>query len=497
MSLLGLDVGTSGCKSTVFSTSGEILSHSYQEYNVSRVDGEHEIDANIIWSSVKKVVFESAELANQPVKAVCISSFGESALPVDINGTPLAGAMLYTDPRGQEECIDLLNKKPQEDIARITGVNPHSMYTLPKVMWRAKHQKELFAKAHKFLMIEDFIIFKLCGEFATDYSMAARTMAFDIRKKVWSDEIFDIASINKSVFSTPHPSGTPIGKILPQIANELKLSSEAVVVTGGHDQICSAVGAGVLSSGVSTDGIGTVECITPVFDRPITEKEMQQYGYACVPHAVDGLYATYAFSVTGGAVLKWFRDNFSDKYAADADKNGINIYKYLDSIVNNKPSGILVLPHFAGATTPYMDTGAQSAVLGMKLETESIDLYRAILEGVTYEILMNIEYLGRAGINIGALHATGGGAKSPVWLQIKADILNRPISAMKNSEAGTQGAAMLAAVATGVYKNLEEAAKQFVKISRTYEPNLQMHEQYQIHFDRYRKIYDAVKEIYN
>lgn len=496
MLLMGLDIGTSGCKSTVCDERGGIRAVSYREYNVDRQNGGHSLDACMLWDKVKEVVSQSAKEAGGEITAMGISSFGESAVAVDINGQPLAPVMLYTDPRGAVQSEQLAQKLGGEQIMEWTGCKPSFMYTLPKLMYIRQEQPRLYQNTYKFLLIEDYIIFRLTGEAVIDYSLAARTMALDIRKKSWCAPVLEAGEISSEKLSRPVPSGTPAGLVRPEMAAELGLHGKTMVVTGGHDQACAAVGAGVLAPGLSVDGTGTVECITPVFDRPLTNRVMYAGGYACVPHALEGLYQTYAFSFTGGALLKWFRDSFGQEAVQEAAKKNISPYKLLDSRVKPGPSGLLVLPYFAGAATPRMDDRAIGAILGLTLETTTYDIYRGLMEGVTYEMRYNLELLEQAGISVGQLRTTGGGAASPVWLQIKADILGKPVMSLDSCEAGTLGAIMLAGKAAGAFATLEEGTAALLRTGRIYEPNMAFRERYEELYEGYKKIYPFTKEIY-
>jgi xylulokinase len=321
-------------------------------------------------------------------------------------------------------------------------------------------------------------------------------MCFDISSKDWSAEMMEVAQINPSKFSTPVKSGTVVGTVKPGIAFELGLSTQTKVVTGAHDQVCASLGAGVLSPGLSLDGTGTVECIATAVNRPYIGESLKKCGYACGPHAIANMYLIYALSFTGGALLKWYRDTFT-KHEFDMSKlSDGNIYQQLDAEAGTIPSSLLVLPYFAGACTPYMDESAKGAILGLTLETTKIDIYRALMESVVYEMLLNIEILKKFGIAVKELRATGGGASSPFWLQMKADILEIPVMSFYNCEVANIGAVMLAGVATGKYLNLQEASSALVKTGKTYEPNMGNRSRYREKYSCYKRMYDAVKQVY-
>jgi xylulokinase len=246
---------------------------------------------------------------------------------------------------------------------------------------------------------------------------------------------------------------------------------------------------------MAVDGTGTVECITPVFANNIKREPLYEGSYAIVPF-LNNQYVTYAFSFTGGALLKWYRDKLANMESDIARDKGGNPYNYFNSKVDTtKPSGLLILPHFSGAATPYMDGESRGVIIGLTTDTTSIDIYQGLMEGVTYEMLLNMERLLESGIEIRTIRATGGGALSPIWLQMKADILNRPIVSLGAAQSGTLGCIMLAGVACGLYESIDEAEKILVHVNETYIPNLDKHEQYMSLYQKYKKIYDAVKDI--
>lgn len=479
----GLDVGTTGCKLSVYDDKGNFIANSYKEYEASRRSGAHEIDAQEIYNAVCDVIRDIA--SKHDVAAIGVTSFGEAFAMLDENDNVLLPSMLYTDPRGEEEVKELCEKLGEEKIISISGAKPHQMYSMPKVMWVKKNLPEVYAKVKRILLIEDYIIYKLSGKAVINHTLAARTMALDIRNKCWSREIFEAAGVDEKLFATIVAPGNLAGNVLPEVAEELGLNKDVKIVNSAHDQVATAIGCGVFEVGQAVDGTGTVECITPVFDCVPENEALYNDGYSVVPHVFDGTYVCYAVSYTGGASIKWFRDNLS------AEKS----YAKLDASVGEKPTGILVMPHFAGAANPYMDIRSKAAIVGLGIEHSGADVYKAMMEGVTYEIMLNLEHLGNCGINPKKLYATGGGATSDVWMQIKADILGRPISSVAAKEVGACGTCMLVGVAIGLYKDLYEAKEIFVKENKTVIPNAENAEVYKKYFNAYKQIYSAVRPI--
>ncbi len=499
MALIGLDIGTTGCKSTIFDSSGSICSFAYKEYEVLNTGpGMFELNPNTVWDAVKCVLAKSAErYAGEKIEALSISSFGESTIPVDKEGRVLHDSILYTDPRGNTQCKRLIKKLGLQYIMELTGVHAHPMYTINKILWYKENLPETYKKVWKFMLFEDFILFRLGNQPAIDYSLASRTMAFNIMEKKWANDILQLVDIDERLFSNVVPSGTIVETINKDVALEIGLPADLKLVTGGHDQVCAAIGAGVVKEGNAVNGMGTVECITPVFNRPVINKYMLDHHYACVPYAKEDMYVTYAFNFTGGSLLKWYRDNFGSLEIIEAKKSGESVYSILDSKASLEPTNIFVLPHFAGAGTPYMDVNAKGAIIGLTLEQTSGELYRALLEGIAYEMMYNIECLNEAGILIKELTAVGGGARSDLWLQLKADMFGRKMVALSVEEAGTVGAAILAGVAIGKYKSIDEAVSRFVKIKKEFYPNMKNNEIYQENYKKYKKIYSKIKGIFN
>ncbi|MCR5789922.1 MAG: carbohydrate kinase [Lachnospiraceae bacterium] len=502
MKIAGLDVGTTGCKLTVFDESGKELGKSYRDYPVRRNAGGHEIDVSALMEGVYAVIEDMA--AEYPdIAGIGVTSFGETFVMTDEKGNPLAPAMLYTDPRGREECRELAERCGDTGIARITGVTPHEMYGLPKIMWRKKHNPEIFEKTRHIFQMEDYVVFALTDNAQIDYSLAARSMAFDINSLSFSDEVLEAAGIDKGLFSKPVATGTDAGPVTPEAAKRTGLSQDTRIVSVSHDQVAACIGAGAFDERVAVDGAGTVQCLTPIFDGMPEVMKMMPGKYVIVPYVIPGKYVTYAFSYTGGALIQWCTQNLAKHEAALAASSHTTVNEFLekDYIQNRKllgldpdgPSGMLTLPHFAGAATPYMDTGSKGAIIGLTTDSRVSDIYRSCMEGVTYEMYLNYQNVVKAGARPEIIHATGGGAHSAVWMQMKADMLGLPVIALGTVDAGTVGSAMLTGIAVNIFKDLAEAGSKMIEKTSTYEPRPAYHEKYRAVFRRYEKLYDAVR----
>jgi len=497
MPLIGLDIGTTGCKCTVFDYEGNINSYAYKEYSIECPSpGRFELNPLTVWDGVKEVIVKALDgKLYTEATAIAVSSFGESAVPVDRNGNILYNSILYTDSRGSDE-IRLLEKKlGARKIMSITGLPVHSMYTLGKLMWVKKHLPDLHKNTWKYLLYQDFIVYRLTGLPVIDYSLASRTMAFHVISKQWDASILDEAGISPDVFSEPKPSGVAVEKIKKEIAQELGLPLGTLVVTGGHDQACAALGAGIINENEAVDGIGTADCITTSFCRPVLNDIMLQNNFNCEPHIIEDRYISLSFTLSGGSLLKWYRDNFAQVEASRVPALKKSVYQLLDEKASKEPTGMLVLPHFCGSGTPYMDTESKGAVIGLTLETTSSQFYRSLLEGVAYEIRYNIECLAKAGVKVKKLRAVGGGAKSALWLQIKADVMNIPVETLNINEAGTLATAILAGKAAGIYTSCKQAIERFLKVKQVFYPNNRNNVVYEELYEKHKRVYAAVKGV--
>ena len=277
----GLDIGTTGCKISVYDDKGSFVTNSYREYKVTRIEGDHSFDAEMIYDAVKEVIKEASGICE--ISAIGVTSFGESFVALDENDRALFPSMLYTDPHGEDECRALTEKFSEKRLIEISGVKPNAMYSLPKLMYLKANFPEKYAQIKRVLLMEDYIVYMLSGVAAIDFSLAARTMALDIRTRDWSREIFDAAGIDSSLFSTPVQAGNVAGEMLDKIKAELGIYHSLKIVNGSHDQVAATVGCGIFKPGEAMDGTGTVECIVPVFDSIPDNEALFEQGYSVVP----------------------------------------------------------------------------------------------------------------------------------------------------------------------------------------------------------------------
>jgi xylulokinase len=492
MSLLGIDIGSSRCKGVVFDEQGTPLHVAAISYTINTSAADRaEVNANVFWSAVIEITKKlSAAVPNDPIRALAISSHGETFVPVDKNGDPVAPAIMNSDNRAVAEVEALEKALGRERIYAITGLPPHAMYSLCKIVWLKKHSPELFAKISRFLSVEEFILGRMGVDIGMNYSSAGRTMAFDIQKKTWSQEILEAAGISKVYFNDPVPSGIVAGRLNASVASTLGLTAGTLVATGGHDQPCGALGAGVIASGEVSDSAGTYECLTAISNRPCNTPESLTYSLNSYPHVIQDQYVTLAF-FPAGLVCRWFVEQF-----CGSDRN---VYDDLEENIMKKcigPTGVCVTPHFVGACNPHWDVHATGAVIGLTPAVTRYHLYKAIHEGIACELNANIDVLEKLIGPFNAIRIFGGNSVSKFTVQLRANITGKIFELVSHSEACCQGAAILAGMAAGIYKNAREGVRAMVRCQPAVHPNSQSMRDYEKKKRNYEKLYPSLNHIH-
>ena len=497
MSLLGIDVGTTGAKAVAFSHEGKPLASAYEEYRLrSPEPGWMEVDPHEVAAAVRNVIGSVAsETKADPVSALAVSAMGEAAVPVSEKGAFLAGVQVSMDERTAQYPDWWRERISPAEVYAITGHSIYSIYTVPRTQWIKEHMPEVYRNTWKFLCMPEFVLYLLGCEPVTDYSEAGRTMGFDARNRCWSERIFDVAGLDMEKFPRAEQAGTVVGEVSDEAADSLGLPHGVKCVTGGHDQPCTALGAGIVSGGSAVYGTGSVDCITPAFDGFVESEQLMASNLACYAHVVPGKYCSVAYNSTGGNLLKWYRDMMGDEERRVASERGVDPYEVILSDLPKGPTRLMVLPHFTVTGTPWFDVNSRGAILGLKLTTGRKEIVKALIEGTTFEMKLNMSILRDSGVPVESIRSTGGGAKSAVWNQLKADMLGVPVATLQTSEGGSLGTAMLAGAATGVYSSVEEAVTGLIHENERYEPRAEYAARYNERFALYRDLYPTLKEL--
>jgi xylulokinase len=493
---LGIDIGTSGCKTVIFDEEGRQVAMAYREYDIiSPQPGRAELDTDEVIRKCFEVIRESASIVPRgSVRGMGISSQGEAFTLVDGNGRALCNALVSSDIRANELIGPWTEIFGEERLYSITGHTPHPMFSLFKLLWIRENTPDIWSEARRILCFEDLLQFRLgIKDPSMGWPLAGRTMLFDVTRHCWDREILIAAGVREEQLSRALPSGTLAGYIDPAIAAGLNLGDRTFVVTGGHDQPCSGLGAGAIEPGVAVYSSGTVECITPAFEKPLFTTGLRKNNLCTYDHTAPGMYATVAFSLTGGNIFKWFRDQFGYRETEEAKKFGKDPYDIMMDRLPDNPTGLLVLPYFTPTGTPYFDVSVKGAITGLGLSTTKEEMLKALLEGVAFEIKLNLDILRESGYNVRELRIIGGGARSVRHVQLKADVIGMPVTILDVTEAGCMGVSMLAK-ACDTTEDVGKIASGWVRPVSRVEPHLS--EFYNRKFITYKKLYPLLKELY-
>jgi xylulokinase len=499
MSLIGLDIGTTGCKAIVFDETGQILGQAAREYGIGTprphwAEQDAEQVWQLAWESLRAAV---AQAQDNPPVALALSCQGEAVIPVDVSGRALRPAILGMDTRTTAENDWLADKFGAAELFNRTGMPLHTINTLPKLLWLQRHEPELWQSTHQFLLYEDFFLRRLGGEAVISHCMASRTQMYDLQAGAWAEDILAACQIEVNRLAKLSPlSGGAVGTLRPELAAALGLKNEVKLVSGGHDQACAALGSGVIRPGLAMVSTGTAEVVEVALESPALAPTLREGGISVYRHVVPGLFLAMTLNHSGGLLLRWFRDTLARWEFEQARQAGRDAYDAILADAPDGPGGLLVLPHFAGSGTPTLDTGSKGAILGLTFADTTATIAKAILEGLTFELRLNLDLLRLAGIPINELHAVGGGARSDLWLQLKADICQTSLRVSHVTEAACLGAALLAGVGAGVYPDFSEAVQQTVCYQRQIVPQPVIMAEYNQRFSNYRQLYLLLRPIF-
>lgn len=471
MSLLGIDIGTTGCKAAVFSETGDQLAIAYQEYDHQHPKpGWAELDSVDVWNKTKQVIkLITQEKSVGEIKALSVSSLGEAVVPITKNREILGPSILNYCQRGQAYYEALAAALSSEELYTITGITLGTHFTWAKLMWTKKHHPDIYQQADYFLPWTSFISFMLGADAYADYSLVNRTQLFDINQLAWSEQLLDLTGIDINKLPIPVHAGYVIGELNKNMAEELGLPPGLPISMGTHDQCANAVGCGVIKSGQAMLGLGTFTCATPVFDKKFDTAWMISKGLNTEHHAIPGQYVSFIYN-QGGSVVKWYRDTFARYEHQLALENGSDIYQTLFAEMPKQPSNQMVLPYLSTTGLPDFSAQTSGVLTGIRLTTNRGEILKGIIEGIMLDLKVTIDFLAEADFNVKEFVTVGGGSKSNAWVQVCADILGRKMVRPKVIESGTLGSAIIAGVGSGIFSDYESAVNTMVKMDETFMP---------------------------
>ncbi len=495
--ILAIDIGTTALKAALFDRTGSLLAETTREYDLvtPRPDWV-EMGCESYWSTLRAAL---ADLWAHPavdardVAALGISAQGETLVPVNASGRPLRNAIVWLDNRAQAEAVELDDRFGAERIYEVTG-QPAMLAAWPaaKLRWLGAHEPEISAATHKYLLIEDYLLWRLTGEYLTEGSLATSTCYWDFRRKHWWPEMLEAIEVEEAQLPTLVEPGSQIGPILPAVADELGLSAGTIVCAGALDQACGAIGAGNIAGGGFSENTGAAIALCATLDEPRLDPARN------IPCHYHGLPDTYMFHTFtgGGVVLRWFRDAFCPDIVEIARAEGADAYDRLSELAAGAPpgaDGLVVLPHLQGAMAPENNDDARGVISGLTLRHGRAHVIRGIMESIAYVVRRNVEAMCELGVGIERVRALGGGSRSELWKQIEADVLGIPVTTMEQSDAGTLGAALIAGVGIGWWASAGEAVEAAVREARTFEPDPANRELYDEAYASYVETYEALE----
>lgn len=468
MSLLGIDIGTSCCKASLFGDDGTMIHCARRRYELLRdATGGVALPSEEVWRKICEVIAEAAAAAGKDsIRALCAASMGEAVVPFDAAGRILGDSLTGLDARGDRFLKHLMKQISPEELYHITGLQPASGFTLTNLMWLREMQPELWRKTVCFLPWADLVGFLLCGTAVCNRSLAGRTLLYDLTAGAWSEPIATAAGIDSGKLPPPERSGVPLGRVRPALARELNLSPETVVVTGTHDQCAAALGAGAYRENGAMLGLGTFACLVLVHSAPGEDSPYRGLKLNIEEGPEAGRFVSFLYHASGGALIEWMRREFY----RDLPEEGVfdAMFREIDPVSSGTPC---VLPFFAGTGPLDYLEGGQGLFSDLNFSHSRASLLRGALEGITLYFREALELLAKRRRRVEEIRVSGGGSDSELWLQMAADLLEVPVRRSVSPECGTLGCAMLAGVGCGRFADLDEAAEQMVRSGRLFLPD--------------------------
>ena len=497
--LLGIDVGTTGTKAALFSFEGVLCGVGQKEYGLQHPrPGWAEQNPIEIWEAVCMAVrMAMQEMGGAPTRiaAVGVSSQGPTMLPLDSNWEPVRPALIWMDRRAESEARRLGQKLGYEWMVEHTGNRPDPFYVAAKLLWFREQEPDLFKRTRLFVQLNGYISFRLTGVHTLDNTQAALLQLRNWRDKSWSEEICRVCRVEPSLFPPVHFGDYLQGAVTREAHAQTGIPEGTPVVTGTVDSAAAAIEAGTVTPGVVSEMTGT----STVLIMP-NEKGTVEPAFVAMPHALKDLDLLLGTIAATGACLRWYRDEFGISETRKAEISGKDPYERFTEEASRSPAGsggVVFLPYMMGERAPIWHTQARGVFFGLSLSTRRCDFIRSILEGTVFALRHNLEVAKNAGINASEIRSIGGGSKSDLWNQIKADVLGVPVLLPKTSVGAVFGDAVLAGLGINIYRDAREFVRRAVSIKKEYLPEPHHTDFYSELYRLYRKIYESLKEDFN
>lgn len=484
--LIGMDIGTSGTKSVLFDTDGNIVASALAEYPMYQPEnGYAEQDPEDWWEAACKTLRQICPKADEgKIVGIGLSGQMHSLVLLDKDNKVIRPAILWCDQRTAAECTEIEETVGKERLVEITANPALPGFTASKIMWVKKHERENFARCAHILLAKDYIRFKLTGEYATEVSDASGMQLLDVKKRCWSKEICEKLGVDMKLLATVYESPEIAGAVTKESALLTGLDEGIVVAGGAGDNAAAAIGTGVYKEGRAFTTIGTSGVVFAPTNEPIIDKAGRVHTFcAAVPNTWHVMGVTQA----AGLSLNWFRNTA----AADIS------YREIDNECENLPIGaekLIYLPYLMGERTPILDSNARGVFFGLSAMHTRFHMARAVIEGVSYSLYSCLEILREMNITVDDMALCGGGGKSVFWQQMLCDIYGIPIKTMQSNEGAALGAAILGGCAAGVYGSVSEGCDRVIKAKEPALPDKERTLEYRKIYEIYSSLYPALKE---
>jgi xylulokinase len=480
--LIGLDIGTSGARALAVSDSGDVIASAAQEYPLlTPRPGWTEQNPEDWWEASRKVLAEVASAVKGKVAGIGLTGQMHGAVFLDANDRVIRPALLWNDQRTAAQCNEITDRVGRERLLAIAGNPALTGFQAPKVLWLREAEPASYARLTHLLLPKDFIRLRLAGEYATDASDASGTLLLDLRRRTWSEEILNALELPREWLPNVYEGPDETGRLFVDVAAELGLPAGIPIAAGGGDNAAAAVGCGVVEEGIASSSIGTSGVLfayTPQF-TPDPSGRLHAF---C--HAVPGAYHLMGVTLSAGGSLNWWRQVLGEQHDYDA----------LIELAASAPvgsEGLLFLPYLSGERTPHLDPSARGAFFGLTARHRLNHLTRAVMEGVTYSLADCLQLMIDLGVKLNHIRAIGGGARSELWRQIQADVFGMPVRQTAVEEGPAYGAALLAGVTAGQFKDVHEASSLVRLRPEVAEPNRDNAQLYRRYLKIYRDLYPA------
>lgn len=483
--LMGIDIGTTGSKTLITDEKGKVVGSANFDHTLQTpAPGWAEQDPAEWWGAVRRGVraaLAKAKIRGDQVAAVGLSGQMHGSVFLDKGDQIIRPCILWCDQRTQEQCDWITERVGKEALVEETCNPCLTGFTAGKIIWLRDREPANYEKLRKVLLPKDYIRFCLTGEYATEVSDASGTSLLNVRERGWSRKVLQALQLDESLLPTVFESPVVSGKVCPSAAEATGLKEGTPVVGGGGDQAAGAVGNGIVKTGVVSSTTGTSGVVFAFMDKPEVDPLLRTHTFC---HAVPGKWHVMGVMLSAGGSFRWLRDTFAAPEKEIASQMGVDPYELLtQEAAKAEPGceGLIFLPYLSGERTPYPDPDARGVFFGISLRHQKRDFIRAVLEGVAFGLKDSFDILQEMGVSITEVRASGGGARSPLWQQIQADISGFSHHTINVEEGPAYGVALLAGVGAGVFSSVEEACDATISLRSRTDPipeNVALYRQY-------------------